>query len=212
MRSPCHLPLETNTDKPHNSANVIPWGADTTILLPRFINIRRGMYISYILGLVICPWNILNSATSFLRFLGGYSIFLGPFVGIFLTDYLVVRNGNVRVPDLYDPAGVYWYRAGVSWRAVVAYLVAVVLPIPGFSASFGCSVSAGAVHLYEIGWLLTCVVSSVVYWALCRFCGAFALDERRLGFEALAGEQSEAIEGPYVQDIVGIQVSGVTKV
>ncbi|KAK8175561.1 permease for cytosine/purines, uracil, thiamine, allantoin-domain-containing protein [Phyllosticta citrichinensis] len=35
-------------------ANVIPWGADTSIILPRLINIRRGMYISYILGLVIC--------------------------------------------------------------------------------------------------------------------------------------------------------------
>jgi NCS1 family nucleobase:cation symporter-1 len=167
---------------------VIPWGADTTVLLPRFINIKRGMYLSYVLGVVICPWRILKSASTFLQFLGGYSIFLGPFVGIFLTDYLVVRRGNVFIADLYEPKGRYWYRSGVNWRAVVAYLVAVVWPIPGFAQTFGCDVPVAWLHIYQVGWLLTCIVSSLVYWAL-GFVGDFAAEEKLLAFEAVAAEQ-----------------------
>jgi len=52
-------------------ANVIPWGADISTYFPRFLNIRRGMFLGYCLAICICPWQILTSATSFLRFLGG---------------------------------------------------------------------------------------------------------------------------------------------
>ncbi|KAH8668846.1 permease for cytosine/purines, uracil, thiamine, allantoin-domain-containing protein [Xylariales sp. PMI_506] len=152
-------------------ANVIPWGADSTVLLPKYINIKRGMYISYVLGLVICPWHILKSATTFLTFLGGYSIFLGPFVGIFLTDYLVCRKGNIYLAELYTPSGRYWYQYGVNWRAPVSYLLAVVFIIPGFTKSFSQPIPVGWLRVYQLGWVLTCVISSVVYWLLCfRYC------------------------------------------
>ncbi|CAJ2510316.1 Uu.00g050190.m01.CDS01 [Anthostomella pinea] len=85
-------------------ANVILWGAATAVLFPRYFNIRRGMYIS--------SW----AATA--------DIFPGPFVGIFLTDYLVCRRGNVHVADLYTLGGRYLYRHEAHWRAAVAYVVA----------------------------------------------------------------------------------------
>ncbi|KAF4123664.1 permease [Geosmithia morbida] len=188
-------------------ANVIPWGADTTTLLPRLINIRRGMYASYILGLAICPWRILSSSTAFLQFLGGYSIFLGPLVGIFLTDYLVCRRGNIYLRDLYSPEGRYWYgngsgsghvwSGGVHWRAVVAYVVAVVPPVPGFVGTFGLDVGGGGLHVYQVGWLLTCTLSSVVYFGLMfvRDGGVFCAEEREMAFEAISHAQVESFLG-----------------
>ncbi|KAI1343130.1 allantoin permease [Xylariaceae sp. FL0016] len=175
-------------------ANVIPWGADTTVLVPRYINIKRGMHLSYVLGMIICPWRILKSADSFLQFLGGYSIFLGPFVGIFLTDYLVCRRGNVFVADLYSPLRRYWYTGGVHWRAVVSYLVAVIWPIPGFVRTFDEPVPLSWLRVYQVGWLLTCTLSSVVYWLLYRL-GNSQLEEGRMSFEAMAWEQLE----PYLE-------------
>ena len=106
-------------------ANIIPFGADAMTLFPRFLNIRRGMWVGYLLGVCICPWNILANASGFLTFLGGYSIFLGPFLGIFITDYFVVRKGNVYVEDLYEPKGRYWYKNGLNWRPVVAWIIPV---------------------------------------------------------------------------------------
>ena len=106
-------------------ANIIPFGADFMTLFPRWLNIRRGMWVAYLLGVCICPWHILANASGFLTFLGGYSIFLGPFLGIFITDYFVIRKGNIFVRDLYTPEGRYWYFAGVNWRAVVAWVIPV---------------------------------------------------------------------------------------
>jgi NCS1 family nucleobase:cation symporter-1 len=59
----------------NQAANVVPFGADMTALAPKILDINRGQALSYVLGLCICPWYILASATSFLTFLGGYSIF-----------------------------------------------------------------------------------------------------------------------------------------
>jgi NCS1 family nucleobase:cation symporter-1 len=111
-------------------------------------------------------------------------------VGISLTDYLVVRKGNVWVEDLYtgDSNGRYWYTGGVHWRASVAYVVAVVLPIPGFATLFGHQLPGAWLKIYEIGWFLTCVVSSVVYFGL-SFVGDFARDERGMRFEEVAEGQ-----------------------
>jgi NCS1 family nucleobase:cation symporter-1 len=164
--------------------NLFPFGADVTAILPRFLNIRRGMYLCYCLGLLIFPWKILKSSTTFLRFLGGYSIFLAPLVGIFITDYFVVRKGNVWAKDLFTPkkGTAYWYHAGINWRCVVAFLTTVVILIPGFAAQFGHDVGIGWEHIYSLGWVLGCTISSVVYWVLCQF-GDFCKKERAMRYE-----------------------------
>jgi NCS1 family nucleobase:cation symporter-1 len=66
-------------------ANSIAFGNDSAFLFPRWINIRRGSFICGLLGLAITPWNIENSAGSFMAFLNGYSVFLGPIAGLVCT-------------------------------------------------------------------------------------------------------------------------------
>lgn len=106
-------------------ANVIPFGADFMSLFPRWLDIKRAMWVCYVLAICICPWYILASSSGFLRFLNGYSIFLGPFLGMALTDYLVVRKGNIFVGDLFKEKGRYWYHQGVAWRPIVTYILSV---------------------------------------------------------------------------------------
>ncbi|KAK5125688.1 hypothetical protein LTR85_011962 [Meristemomyces frigidus] len=168
-------------------ANVIPFGADLTLLFPRVLNIRRGMWIAYILGVCICPWYILASAAGFLTFLGGYSIFLGPILGIFITDYFVVRRGNVFVEDLFDGKGRYWQHYGLGWRAFVAWVIPVAFVLPGFAMNFGAVLGGGSgwKHLYDISWFFTCTLASVVYFGLSKI-GSYAKEEASMPFEALA--------------------------
>ena len=68
------------------SANVIPFGADLAGIIPRWMSINRGEVLAYCLGLVINPWYILASASTFLTFLSGYSIFMGSIVGTSVAD------------------------------------------------------------------------------------------------------------------------------
>lgn len=173
-------------------------------LLPRFLNIKRGMYLTFCISIIICPWKILKSASSFLAFLGGYSIFLGPILGIFITDYFVVRRGNIVINDLFNPEGRYWYTQGVNWRCVVAYISAVVFTLPGFVNLFGTSIPIDWIHLYQISWFYTCTVSSVVYFCLCMI-GGFAKEERTMKFEQLSYE-GDVLFGRESSDVEDINV------
>jgi cytosine/uracil/thiamine/allantoin permease len=49
------------------------------------------------------------------------------FRGILLTDYFLVRRRKLKVPDLYrgDSSSIYWYKMGLNWRAVVAFVMGV---------------------------------------------------------------------------------------
>ena len=105
-----------------------------TVLLPRYINIRRGQVIcAFLGGWALCPWEILakwvlvslipyntqpvvictSSVQGFLTFMSGYTVFLGPFAGIMITDYYIVHRCKVDVPAMYDPNGRYRYTYGV---------------------------------------------------------------------------------------------------
>ncbi|KAL8292389.1 hypothetical protein RQP46_001001 [Phenoliferia psychrophenolica] len=146
---------------------VIPFGADMTALAPRILDINRGQALSYVIGLCVCPWYILTSATSFITFLGGYSIFLGPIVGVSGADYFY-RRGNVHVPSLYtaSKSGHYFYNYGTNWRAFTAFCLGCVPTIPGFAGTFGHKMPIGFIHLFYIGWLYSIVSSALLYWVL----------------------------------------------
>ncbi|CAF4334853.1 unnamed protein product, partial [Adineta steineri] len=45
------------------AANSVSAGSDLTALLPKFLNIRRSGYICAVVGLIICPWNLLASSS-----------------------------------------------------------------------------------------------------------------------------------------------------
>ena len=65
------------------TANSISAANDLTVLFPRYINIFRGCIIAAVVGgWVVVPWEIINSATTFLDFMSGYAIFLAPISGI----------------------------------------------------------------------------------------------------------------------------------
>lgn len=131
-----------------------------------------------------------------MRFLGGYSIFLAPLVGIYITDYFVVRRGNVWVVDLYraEKGARYYYMFGLNWRNAVAFTVTVVFLVPGFAAQFGHKVGSGWVHLYSLGWVVGCAMSSVVYFGL-AMVGGFCEEERGMRFEESYERQAMFCEG-----------------
>ncbi|EKM58456.1 uncharacterized protein PHACADRAFT_182787 [Phanerochaete carnosa HHB-10118-sp] len=149
------------------SANSLSAANDMTVLFPRYINIRRGQAICAVLaGWALCPWEILASAQGFLTFMSGYTVFLGPFAGIMVTDYWLVHRCKVDVPAMYDPRGRYRYACGFNWRAVLAVVVSVGPTLPGLINSINTKISVGnANHLFDIAWIFGFTVASTVYYA-----------------------------------------------
>lgn len=68
------------------AANMIPFGSDSSMLLPRYLTIPRGQYVVEFLAFAICPWKILSSAQVFTTFLSGYGLFMASVVAIMVSD------------------------------------------------------------------------------------------------------------------------------
>lgn len=153
------------------TANSISAANDLTVLFPRYLNIRRGCIVAAFVGAwVFVPWRIVASATNFLTFMGGYSIFLAPIAGIISSDYWIVKKGRIDIPALYDPHGRYRYWYGINWRAMVAFLISLGPNLPGLVNAVGSTtkgshihITQGAKNLYTFDWLFGFVMSVFVY-------------------------------------------------
>lgn len=87
------------------SANSLSAANDMTVLFPSYINIRRGQVICALIGgWVLCPWEILASAPGFLSFISGYTVFLGPFAGMYVAMLsfflLIYLNDTSMIVDV----------------------------------------------------------------------------------------------------------------
>ncbi|MDR7612240.1 MAG: putative hydroxymethylpyrimidine transporter CytX [Armatimonadota bacterium] len=76
---------------------------------------------------------------SFLFLIGAFFV---PLFGVLAADYFVIRRRRYDLEALYRPAGPYWYRGGVRWPAVAAWLAGfavyqwiVPTAIPGWTAA-----------------------------------------------------------------------------
>jgi len=152
------------------TANSISAANDLTVLFPRWVNIYRGCIIAAIIGgWVIVPWKILSSATTFLAFMGGYSVFLAPMAGIIASDYWIIKRRQIDVPALYDPYGRYRYWYGINWQGLTAFLIAIGPNLPGLAYSInptGTHITQGTRNLYSFDWLFGFLTSIVVYVTL----------------------------------------------
>ncbi|KAK4937719.1 hypothetical protein LTR10_021729 [Elasticomyces elasticus] len=151
------------------ACNFIPFAADVTSLLPKYINIIRGQILCLIVAFGIVPWKIVASADGFLAFINGYSIFQFPITAIMVVDYFLIRRGNMSIPDMYNLAssGRYYYYHGWNIRAFVAFVAGFALPMPGFIQSFGKSTGNAINRMYLLGWILSLLMGALTYYLGC---------------------------------------------
>ncbi|TEA12185.1 Allantoin permease [Colletotrichum sidae] len=151
-------------------SNSLPVGADGSGLWPRYINIVRGQVICALLAPFCVPWKIIASASSFLTFLGSYTVFLMPTCGIMIVDYWVTRRGNFHVPSLHTKAegSPYAYCNGWNLRAVAAWIAGVAFTVHGIAGNLDPdAVDQASKNMYKLGFLLSLVMGSLVYYVLC---------------------------------------------
>ncbi|CAE6424561.1 unnamed protein product [Rhizoctonia solani] len=152
------------------SANSVSAGCDLTALFPRFINIRRGGYIAAIVGLAMCPWQLLKDSNSFTSYLSAYSVFLSSIAGVMITEYWLIRRGHYRIADLYhtERTGWYWYTLGINPKAYAAYISGILINVVGFAGATGQTVPIAATRIYQMAFFTGFGVSSIIYYVLNR--------------------------------------------
>lgn len=140
------------------AANVIAPSNAFSNLWPQKISFRTGGIITGIIGILICPWLLLNEISTILIFISGL---LGPVLGIMLCDYYVIRNKKIKLAELYKADGIYSYSSGFNPAAIVALILGVLVAISGY---FIPSLEA----LYKLSWFSGFIVSFLVYYIMMR--------------------------------------------
>jgi nucleobase:cation symporter-1, NCS1 family len=103
------------------AANVVSPANDFSNLSPRHISFRVGGLITCFVGVLMQPWKLMANYGSYIfGWLVGDSGFLGPIAGVLICDYFIVRKKMLSVEDLYQRGGVYEYRSGFHWQALVS--------------------------------------------------------------------------------------------
>ena len=146
-------------------ANVVSPANDFSNLWPRKISFRTGGVMTCLMGIVLMPWKLLSSYSTFIfGWLGGYAAFLGPVAGIMICDYFVIRRRVLLVDDLYLRGRSYEYLHGFNWRAMVALLVGAGMALVGL-------VVPSVRVLYDYSWFVGFALSFASYWALMKMRG-----------------------------------------
>ncbi|MEZ4788463.1 MAG: NCS1 family nucleobase:cation symporter-1 [Flavobacteriales bacterium] len=135
------------------AANVIAPANAFSNLLPQRISFRVGGVIAGVIGILICPWWLMDEISGILIFVSGL---LGPVLGILLCDYFIVRGRTLNVADLYRVKGPY---AGVNRAAVIALIAGTGVALVGYWVK-------PLAFLYTLSWFSGTVVAFVVYRVL----------------------------------------------
>ena len=130
-------------------------------LFPRWLTFRRAGLVTAIIGLVILPWTLYNSPLVINYFLGGLGAILGPFFGLIMVDYWIIRRQRLNIPDLYSEAadGTYHYRNGFNPRAFYALIPAALISLAIALVPVFHSVS-------DFSWIIGAIIAALLHLAL----------------------------------------------
>ncbi len=165
------LVITIDTISVNIAANLVGPAYDFSAMWPSRISYRTGGYITAALGAVIMPWKLLASTQGYIFvWLTGYGALLGPIAGIMIADYWVVRRTKISVEGLYDAEGPYRYGKGWNPVALIAFVVPVLLNLPGFLQSAAPKTFAFInpfwAGLYTYAWFIGIGLSFALYAGL----------------------------------------------
>ena len=142
------------------AANVVSPANDFANVFPKLINFRRGGILTGILGIVMMPWRLLADPSGYIfNWLLGYSGGLGSIAGVLIADYWLVKRRRLVLEDLYLPNGIYRYRNGWNWNAVIA-------TVAGCFFAWGGLIIPFLKPLYSYAWFVGFLVAGGLHYVL----------------------------------------------
>jgi len=140
------------------AANVIAPSNAFSNLYPKKISFKMGGTITGVLGILICPWWLMNDIAGILILVSG---FLGPVLAIMLCDYFFIRRKLLKLPELYKSDGEYSYSSGFNVRAMISLLI-------GIGGALIWYLVPSLSYLSDLAWFTGFIISFIVYYLLMR--------------------------------------------
>jgi cytosine/uracil/thiamine/allantoin permease len=114
-----------------------------------------------------------NFYADFAGFLLYIVVWLAPWFGILMTDYLLRGREYDSLSLRSARDGLYWRNGGIHWPAVIAQLVGMVASLMWINAAFAKPSYVGLLSNHfpglnggDFSWAIGIVVGALLYWAL----------------------------------------------
>ena len=138
------------------AANTVAPANGFSNIAPSKISYRGGLIITAVLCILYRPWWIFGSAGAFMfTFLGNCGTVLGPVAAILVADYFFVKKKRVDIYALYEEGNdKYEYSGGWNWKAIISWVVACLITMPGTFGIGGAAFAWINANSYIIGFLI----------------------------------------------------------
>jgi purine-cytosine permease-like protein len=119
-------------------------------------------------ALVIFKGNFYTDLSGFLDYI---VVWLGPWFGILLVDYLL-RRGRYDLVSLAEKrGGLYWRNGGFNWKALVSLALGMFAAMMWIDAAYYYPLNytsplSNGTHGADFSWLFGMIVAGAVYWVL----------------------------------------------
>ncbi len=145
-------------------ANFIPSQYVVINLIPTFFSLRSSSLIIAFLGFVISVlWLTFLSQIGILSFIDTFGAFFGPLFGIMISDFYLIKRGDLVNKDIYslENNGAYYYSGG--WHIKGIYSV-----VLGFIFSSSTIWNTNLMFLNSYSWIIGAFTTGFVYYLLLR--------------------------------------------
>ena len=145
-------------------ANYVPAQNSLLNFLPNKLTLRSSALIIIFFGFFIgIFWLSLLSQIGILSFIDTFTCFFGPFFGIMVVDYYLIKKSNLVNKDIFsiEKNSTYYYSAGWHLKAIYSLVV-------GFIFAAATIWNESLIYLNYYSWILGVFVSSLTYYLLAK--------------------------------------------
>ncbi len=145
-------------------ANFIPSQYTLINFSPNSLSLKSSSYIIAIISFLIgIFWLTYLSQIGILAFVDTAAAFFGPLFGVMISDYYLIKKGNLINKDIYslEKNGSYYFSAGWHIKGVYSLLL-------GFIFSASTIWNSDLMFLQSYSWIIGAFVSAITYYLLAK--------------------------------------------
>jgi NCS1 family nucleobase:cation symporter-1 len=121
-------------------------------------------------GIILFHGNFYTDFSGFLLYI---VVWLAPWFGILITDYLLRGRQYHSLSLRSTRDGLYWRNGGIHWPAIIAQVVGMVAALMWINAAYDYPAYTGPISNHfpglaggDFSWALGIIVGALVYWLL----------------------------------------------
>ncbi len=145
-------------------ANFIPSQYTLINFVPSSLSLKSAGFLIAFFGFFISIfWLTYLSQIGILSFIDTFGAFFGPIFGVMISDFYLIKQGNLINKDIYsvEKSATYYYTGGWHIKGVYSLII-------GFVFSASTIWNSNLMFLQSYSWIVGAFVSGLIYYLLTK--------------------------------------------